>query len=82
MRSWLAALFLVVPSLWFTGNAAAEGTFRLVDEEGVTHITDTPNDPRYRRISGFSATAAGWLKVPAGQQNASAFTGLIQETLP
>ena len=76
----LVTLLLVLPSLWLVADAQAGGTFRLVDEEGVTHITDTPNDPRFRRISGFSATAAGWLKVPTGAQGSSAFTGLIRET--
>jgi len=54
--------------------------FRLVDDEGVTHITDTPNDPRYRRIAGFSGTAAGWLKVPAAVRGGLAFAKEIRET--
>ena len=80
MRLSLVAFLFVLPSLWFVSDVAAEGTYRLVDDEGVTHITDTPNDPRFRRISGFSATAAGWLKLPAGVQTGGAFAGLIRET--
>ena len=29
---------------WSVSLAEADGAFRLVDEEGVTHITDTPTD--------------------------------------
>ena len=28
--------------------------YRLVDDEGVTHITDTPTDPRYRAMTSVS----------------------------
>src|SRR6266849_4775543 len=60
--------------------AAAAGAFRLVDAEGVTHITDTPNNDRFQRISGFSGSASGWLNVPQGTRNSSAFTKEIRET--
>jgi soluble lytic murein transglycosylase-like protein len=61
-------------------EAAAEGAYRLVDDEGVIHITDAPNDPRYRPIGGFSGTSAGWLRVPARAQVGSAFSEQIRDT--
>jgi soluble lytic murein transglycosylase-like protein len=33
------------------------------DDDGVTHITDAPTDPRFKRVA-TSGTAAGWLRVP------------------
>src|SRR5205823_3227525 len=58
----------------------AAGAFRHVDEEGVTHITDTPNDPRFRRISGFSGTASGWLKLPQAVAGSPVFSQEIRAT--
>src|SRR5437867_10932641 len=69
--------------LAFSGVASeveAAGAFRHVDEEGVTHITDTPNDPRFRRISGFSGTASGWLKLPQAVAGSPVFSQEIRET--
>ena len=41
-----------------------------LDADGVTHITDTPTDPRYQRIAGgFSGSDAGWLKVPEASRS-------------
>jgi hypothetical protein len=45
-------------------EARAGGTFARIDEEGVTHITDAPTDPRFRRMTEASGTATGWLHVP------------------
>jgi hypothetical protein len=61
-------------------ETAAGGAYRLVDDEGVIHITDAPNDPRYRPIGGFSGTSAGWLRVPARMQTGPAFGEEIRET--
>jgi len=44
--------------------AAAGNTYSRIDDEGVTHLTDAPTDPRFRRVSGVSGTANGWLAVP------------------
>jgi len=76
----LIAMLVLLTASRLVSGAEAAGAFRLVDEEGVTHITDTPNDPRYQRISGFSATAAGWLKVPQALRGALAFAREIRET--
>ncbi len=47
-----------------TPRAAPAGAFRLVDGEGVVHLTDVPADPRYRAFPGSSGTTAGWLRLP------------------
>ncbi len=67
-------------SSWSLSGAEAASAFRLVDEDGVTHITDTPNDPRFRQISGFSGTASGWLRVPQAVRGDLAFGREIRET--
>ena len=47
------------------GHAAS---YRLTDEEGVTHFTNAPTDPRYRSMAGMSGTGAGWLRLPPSVQ--------------
>ncbi len=42
----------------------AAASYELTDAEGVTHFTNAPTDPRYRRIAGMSGTAVGWLRLP------------------
>jgi soluble lytic murein transglycosylase-like protein len=74
----VSALGLLVVSCP-TGDAAA-GAYRLIDEDGVTHITDTPNDPRFRVVDGSSGTATGWLKVPQAVRGGLAFAKEIRET--
>ena len=54
--------------------------YRLIDDEGVTHITDTPTDPRYRAMTSVSGTASGWLKIPQVARGSLAFTQEIRET--
>ena len=46
------------------GLAAAASSYELTDGEGVTHFTNAPTDPRYRRVPGLSGTSAGWLRLP------------------
>jgi len=58
----VAGLLLLV-SAGLVSEAAAS-SFRLTDEEGVTHYTNAPSDPRYQSLPGMSGTAAGWLRVP------------------
>jgi len=47
-------------------SVSAAGSYRLTDPDGVTHFTNAPTDPRYRRIPGMSGTLAGWLRLPEG----------------
>jgi len=46
------------------GLALAASSFQLTDGEGVTHFTNAPTDPRYRRMPGLSGTSTGWLRLP------------------
>jgi transglycosylase-like protein with SLT domain/uncharacterized protein DUF4124 len=46
--------------------AFASGLYRLVDEDGVSHFTNAPTDPRFKRIGALSGTAQGWLRLPEG----------------
>lgn len=71
----LAALPLL-PAL--ATDAAAGGAYTRIDEEGVTHLTDAPTDPRFRRIPGLSGTDKGWLAVPQ-QSRGSRWGQEIQE---
>jgi hypothetical protein len=43
---------------------ASDGGRRLVDGEGVLHLTNVPADPRYRGLPGASRTASGWPRMP------------------
>jgi len=45
-------------------SPAESASLELTDEDGITHFTNTPADPRYRRMPGMSGTAAGWLSSP------------------
>ena len=47
---------------------AGAASYRLTDEEGVTHFTNAPTDPRYRSMPGMSGTSAGWLRLPPSVQ--------------
>src|SRR5262249_58029026 len=44
---------------------ASDSATRLIDGEGVIHVTNVPEDPRYRALARSSGTAVGWLRLPA-----------------
>lgn len=67
MRSELIATAALILGLGGPAESLASG-FSLTDGEGVTHYTNAPNDPRYRRVPGMSGTAAGWLRIPQEMQ--------------
>jgi len=47
--------------LW---TAAAEAdNYRLIDSDGVVHLTNAPTDPRYRGLPVVSGTSTGWLRM-------------------
>ena len=70
-----------VASALIVSSVEAGGAYRLIDEDGVTHITDTPNDPRFLPLGGYaSGTAAGLLRVPPGTRPGTAFGQEIKET--
>jgi transglycosylase-like protein with SLT domain/uncharacterized protein DUF4124 len=62
-RGALLGLFLAIAS--DVGYAGAE-TYKLTDSNGTVHFTNAPTDPRYRRMGVTSGTAAGWLRLPYG----------------
>lgn len=45
---------------------APASSFRMVDEDGVVHLTNAPTSPRYRPQPGWTGTASGWLAIPGG----------------
>jgi len=46
--------------------AFATDLYRLVDQDGVSHFTNAPTDPRFKRIGALSGTSQGWLRLPEG----------------
>jgi soluble lytic murein transglycosylase-like protein len=50
------------------GQVAGQ-SFRFVAPDGTVHVTNAPNDPRYRRMGGMSGTDAGWLNFAGIQPN-------------
>jgi len=62
-------MVVLAPALLLAGGApnasASEGAHRLVDGDGVVHVTNVPADPRYRGLPGASGTSVGWLRLPA-----------------
>jgi hypothetical protein len=61
LRLALASL-LALPS-----TALAGGAYRLVDKDGVIHLTDAPADARFEQLPGISGTTLGLLKLPGSQ---------------
>jgi soluble lytic murein transglycosylase len=55
MRGFTGAAGRALALLWLllgpVGPAAASGLYRYVDAAGVTHFTDAPADPRFRKMS-------------------------------
>jgi len=47
-------------------SPAPAQVYRLTEQDGTVHLTNAPNDPRYRRTQFTSGTQAGWLRLPAG----------------
>jgi soluble lytic murein transglycosylase-like protein len=58
----LGTMLVVVPPLM---SAAPAQPLRLVDADGVVHLTNVPGDPRYRDLVSGSGTAARWLRLSA-----------------
>ena len=63
--TFAGVLLLAATGAPVEGHAAS---FRLTDDEGVTHFTNAPTDPRYRSMPGMTGTGAGWLRLPPSVQ--------------
>lgn len=57
------ALALGLPGLT---DPAAASSFRMVDKDGVVHVTNAPTNARYQRQPGWTGTSSGWLAIPDG----------------
>lgn len=74
-HAMLISIMLVVgPPLTSVAPAQA---LRLVDEDGVVHLTNVPSDPRYRGVAGGSAVTEERFRRSARQSGR--YTELIRE---
>jgi hypothetical protein len=69
---WLAALGTLTLLTALAPPGHASSLYRRVDEEGVTHFTNAPTDPRFQRVGALSGTAQGWLRLPMPYEPATA----------
>lgn len=61
---WRPVLGFLALLAILTSPAFASSLYRRVDEEGVTHFTNAPTDPRFKRVGALSGTAQGWFRLP------------------
>lgn len=61
-------LFLLVAAVAVVAGPgpATASSFRMVDRDGVVHLTNAPSNPRYQRQLGWTGTSSGWLAIPGG----------------
>jgi soluble lytic murein transglycosylase len=62
LRGLVAGALLAIGGLPIP--SAGAGTARVVDGDGVVHLTNVPADPRYRGLPGATGTSTGWLRLP------------------
>ena len=74
-RLLLAAVVLAAGGLPIPVVSA--GAIRLVDGDGVLHLTNVPTDPRYRGQPGSTGIAS--VRVPPTDRSASRYAAEIQE---
>jgi soluble lytic murein transglycosylase-like protein len=72
-------VLVMLAALTIPGAGEAIAYSALRDDNGVTHYTNAPTDPRYRRVpaAARSGTAAGWLRIPP--DTASRYDDVVQE---
>jgi hypothetical protein len=62
------ALVAVLSGIVLTSAVEAD-TFRLIDSDGVVHLTNAPTDPRYRGLPVVSGSTTGWLRMSETSRN-------------
>ena len=62
------ALMAVMAGIIWTPAVEAD-TYRLIDSDGVVHLTNAPTDPRYRGLPSVSGTSTGWLRMSETSRN-------------
>ena len=60
----LSVLGFLALLLTLSPPAFASSLYRRVDDQGVTHFTNAPTDPRFKQVGGLSGTAQGWFRLP------------------
>src|SRR5512138_1130412 len=51
LLAWVAAPF----------SGAADEMYSFVDSDGVIHVTNVPQDPRFKRVRGYKSVKSGGL---------------------
>jgi hypothetical protein len=57
----LTVLAVLTGAIWVA--TAEADTYRLIDGDGVVHLTNAPTDPRYRGLPIVSGSSTGWLRM-------------------
>lgn len=64
IRGIVAAACLAIAAPMVGGSpSASAGSARMVDRDGIVHLTNMPGDPRYRGLPGATGTGSGWLRL-------------------
>jgi len=74
---WLAVLGSLTLLTTLAPSGFASSLYRRVDEEGVTHFTNAPSDPRFKRVGALFGTEQGWFRLPEAVR--SGYSGEIRE---
>ena len=67
-------------SCWWVSPAAAGGAYRLVDDDGVIHITNAPTNFRHNPVAESAGPVPGLPRLPPAGPRRAAFSQEIQET--
>lgn len=65
----ILAAFVLATAISATPASAGADTYRLIDTDGVVHLTNAPTDPRYKGLPLVSGTASGWLRMTETSQH-------------
>jgi soluble lytic murein transglycosylase-like protein len=83
MRALLRAKLAVLVCLGAPAAAGADTLYRFVDENGVIHFSNQPNDPRYVAVRSFGTSGTLWrpraARTPWRPRDISAYDSLIAD---